>query len=346
MNSVSFRYWIFLRSLRLSRGSVGITVMLVMAMLLVGCKWPWADNGPSTSILLSGTVEARETDLAFQVPGRIAGLAVDEGDTVSAGQQVAHLDPHDYELALSRARAEAATSKAALELLEAGSRPQEIKVGEAAVAQAQAQLKFAQSETARIAKLIPRQLASRDQLDRARMQEDVAQATLTQTKQQLALLKEGARKEEIAKARADYESRQQAVAIAQQQLSYVDLQSPVAGSITVRLAEAGEVVATGQAILRVASLDRPWVRVYVNEKDLPRITLGQETKVQVDGLPGKVFKGRVTFISPEAEFTPKTVETRDLRVDLMYRIKVEVENPGGVLKIGMPADVTIDIPAS
>ena len=334
-----------LKVIRWLRAATTGMLVLCAALSLGGCRWPWADEQSSSSILLSGTVEARETDLAFQVPGRIARLFVDEGDAVTAGQKVAGLEPRDYVLAMAHARADAEVSEAALSLLEAGSRPQEVKVAEAAVAQAEAQLKFARSETRRVSQLTPKQLASQDQLDRARLQEDVARTALTQAKQQLALLKEGARKEEIARARAEYQARQLALVTAQQQLSYVDLASPVAGSITVRLAEAGEVVAPGQAVLRVAAMDRPWVRVYVNEKDLSRIRLGQAAEVRVDGQPGKVFKGKITFISPEAEFTPKTVETRDLRVDLVYRVKVEVPNPDGVLKIGMPADVNI-IPAS
>ena len=112
--------------------------------------------------------------------------------------------------------------------------------------------------------------------------------------------------------------------MARQQLSYVDLSSPVAGSVTLRMAEKGEVVGVGQVVLRVATLDRPWVRAYINEEDLPRVRLGQAAEVRVDGLPGKSFMGRVVFISPEAEFTPKTVETRALRVDQVYRVKVEV----------------------
>lgn len=330
---------------RFSRAvAAGLLTWAIIAALS-GCKWPWADGRTSSSILQSGTIEARETDLAFQVPGRIARLLVDEGDAVAAGQKVASLDPRDYQLALDRARADAEVSKAALVLLEAGSRPQEVKVAEAAVAQAEAQVEFAQAETRRVAALVPKQLAAQDQLDRARLQEDVAAATLTQAKQQLALLKEGTRKEQIAQARADYRARLAAVAVAQQQLRYVDVASPTAGGITVRLAEVGEVVAPGQAVLRLAAMDRPWVRAYVNEKDLPRIRLGQAAEVRADGLPGKTFTGKVTFISPEAEFTPKTVETRELRVDLVYRIKVEVANPDGVLKIGMPAEVTV-VPAS
>lgn len=314
-------------------------------LALTGCHWPGADGEGGDTILLAGTLEARETDLAFQIPGRIAALTVDEGDAVTAGQVVARLDPSDYQLAAARASAEAEAAGAALAVLEAGSRPQEIKVAEAAVAQAEAQLTFARAETQRSAKLVPRQLASQDQLDRARLQEDVAETALVQAKQQLALAKEGPRKEEVARARATYQALQQAAAAAQRQLSYVQLVTPVAGTVTVRLAEPGEVVIPGQAVLRVASLQHPWVRAYVNEVDLPRIRLGQATQVKVDG-SDKIFAGRIRFISSEAEFTPKTVETRALRVDLMYRIKVEVDNPDGLLKIGMPADVVITPPRS
>jgi len=109
--------------------------------------------------------------------------------------------------------------------------------------------------------------------------------------------------------------------------------------VSVRLADSGQNVTAGQAVLRLAELAKPWVRVYLGEKDLPRVRLGQGAEISVDGLPGRTFKGRLSFISPEAEFAPKTVETRALRVDLVYRAKVDVEDAAGLLKIGMPADV-------
>ena len=127
-------------------------------------------------------------------------------------------------------------------------------------------------------------------------------------------------------------------------LGYAALVSPVGGIVSVRLAEAGQVVAAGQPVLRIAELTQPWVRAYLAEADLTRVQLGQPVEVRVDGLPGQVLHGRLSFISPQAEFTPKTVETKALRVDLVYRIKVDVDDPQGRLKIGMPADVTIAPP--
>ncbi len=166
-------------------------------------------------------------------------------------------------------------------------------------------------------------------------------AGVEQARQNLALLREGPRQEDIDQAAATLRARQATVETAQQQLAYVQLYSPVAGVVSVRLAEVGEVVSSGKPVLRVAELSRPWVRAYLNEADLPQVRLGQPAEVRADGLPGRVLAGRLAFISPDAEFTPKTVETRALRVDLVYRVKIEVENPDGALKLGQPADVLL-----
>jgi len=314
---------------------------LALLLLLPACKAPWSHGTESGPLTLSGTVEVHEVPLAFQVGGRIAKLAVDEGDRVAAGGTVAELDPADLQVALARARAEAAAAKATLAELEAGTRPQEIRVGRANLAKARADLALADTDLERTKKLLPADAASQAQLDQARRQRDVAAAAVDQARENLALLREGPRKEAIDRARAAHAAAEAATDAARRNRAYATLNSPVAGVVTVRLAEAGQVVAPGQAVFRLAEVDRPWVRAYLSEPDLPRVHLGQEAQVTVDGLPGTVFKGRLAFIAPDAEFTPKVVETRDLRVDLVYRIKVEVEDPQGRLKIGMPADVTL-----
>ncbi len=309
--------------------------------LLCAFHWPWQPADVSNRIELSGTVEAREVDLAFQVGGRIVRLAVDEGDAVQVGQPVASLDENDYQLALRNATAQRDAAQAALAVLQAGTRVQELRVAEAQLAKAQADLDYARLEYQRVAELIPKRLAAQERLDQARLQQEVAQAGVDQARQTLALLREGPRQEELDRAAAELRARQAAVEIAQRQLEYAQLHSPVAGVVSVRLAEAGEVVVVGKPVLRVAELGRPWVRAYLNEVDLARVRLGQAAEVRVDGLPGQVLNGRLAFIAPDAEFTPKTVETRALRVDLVYRVKVEVDNPDGALKLGMPADVIL-----
>jgi HlyD family secretion protein len=276
-------------------------IFLAFAIVsLASCGKSW-DNGDSIS--LSGTVEAREADLSFQVGGRIATIDADEGAAVKAGDLVATLDDTDYKLAYKRAGAENAAAAAA-------------------VTQAKAHLKYTRADLERITQLAQKNLVSPDQLDQAKLQNENAAADLDRAVAQVAV------------ARA-------ALATAKRQLDYVRMSAPNAGMISVRMAEVGEVVPAGKTVVRLAETARPWIRAYINEADLARVRVGQKAKVKVDGLPGKVFTGRLSFISPKAEFTPKTVETHALRVDLVYRIRVEVDNPDGVLKIGMPADITL-----
>lgn len=286
-------------------------------------------------------MEAREVDLAFQISGRISELLADEGDAVQAGQTIAGLDAQDYELALRTAAAQRDAAQAVLAALQSGTRIQEVRVAEAQLAKAQADLDFARAEFQRFANLASRKLASEDQLDQARLRQNVALTGVEQARQTLALLREGSRQEDRDRVAAELRARQAQVEIARQQLSYARLPSPVAGVVAVRLAEVGEVVSPGKPVLRIAEQQRPWVRAYLNEADLARVRLGQPAEVRVDGLPGRVLPGRLAFIAPDAEFTPKTVETRALRVDLVYRVKIDVDNPDGALKLGMPADVTL-----
>ncbi len=325
----------------MKRASIWLLALPIFPLLLA-FRWPWQSVDESRQIELSGTVEAREIDLAFQVGGRIATLRVDEGDSVQIEQEVATLDAHDFELALSNAIAQAEAAQAALAALRAGTRIQELRVAEAQLAKAQADLDYIRVEFKRIADLVTKKLAAQDQLDQARQRQNVALAGVEQALQNLALLREGPRREDIDQAAATLRARQATVETTRRQLEYTRLQSPVAGMVSVRLGEAGEIRSPGKTVLRIAELSRPWVRAYLNEKDLTRVRLGQAAQIRIDGLPGKVFEGRLSFISPTAEFTPKTVETHALRVDMVYRVKVQVDNPDGVLKLGQPADVVLN----
>ena len=324
----------------MKRASIWLLALSIFPLLLA-FRWPWQSVDESRQIELSGTVEAREIDLAFQVGGRIATLRVDEGDSVQIEQEVATLDAHDFELTLSNAIAQTEAAQAALAALRAGTRIQELRVAEAQLAKAQADLDYIRVEFKRIADLVAKKLAAQDQLDQARQRQNVALAGVEQALQNLALLREGPRREDIDQAAATLRARQATAETARRQLEYTRLQSPVAGMVSVRLAEAGEIVSPGKTVLRIAELSRPWVRAYLNEKDLTRVRLGQAAQIRIDGLPDKVFEGRLAFISPTAEFTPKTVETHALRVDMVYRVKVQVDNPDGVLKLGQPADVVL-----
>jgi HlyD family secretion protein len=320
--------------LRLLFGAAALSLLTLTA-----CRWPWA-SAPDPGVLeLSGTVDAHEVDLAFQVGGRIARLAADEGRSVQAGHVLAELDAADLRLAAEGARAQAEAAARALASLKAGARPQELRVARAALAQAQADRRLADDQVERTRQLVAQDFLSQDQMDRTRTAADAAAARVEQAQAQLALLQAGARQEDVERAAAEAVAARAVAELAERQLGHVSLTSPVDGVVSVRLAEAGQVVAAGQPVLRVAELTRPWVRAYLPGPALPRVTLGQPAEVRVDGLPGRTFAGRLSFISPQAEFTPKTVETRALRVDLVYRVTVDVEDPDGLLKIGMPADV-------
>ncbi len=313
--------------------------LVAVAALLAGCRLPWSDADANRPITLSGTVDAHEVDLSFQVAGRIRSLATDEGRTVQAGQVVAELDTADLALADQRAQALAASARSALASLQAGARPQEVRGARAAVAQAEADRRYADQQVVRTKELIAQHFVSPDQLDRVRSAADVAAARVDQAGQSLSLLLEGARKQDLERARADVQAAQAAADAAHRQLDYARLVSTAGGVVSVRLAEAGQVVAVGQPVFRVAELQRPWVRAYLPEGDLGRVHLGDAVDVHVDGRAGKTYRGRLSFVSPQAEFTPKTVETKALRVDLVYRVTVDVDDPAGELKIGMPADV-------
>jgi HlyD family secretion protein len=312
-------------------------ILLFCTIFLGSCQWNHNPN--SDAIVLSGTLEAREIDLSFQVSGRMTDLLRDEGSTVQSGTVVAKLDDRDYTLALQQASATANAAKASLAALSAGTRRQEIRAAEANVEKAKAQLNYWKSEVKRVSFLVPKKLTTEEQLEQTQLQYEIALAGVDQAEQNLNLLKEGPRKEDIERAEQEYAARIEARELSKQQLSYTTLQSPVDGMVTLRLSESGEVVSPGQPVIRVAELANTWVRGYISETNLGRVRLGQPATITVDSYPDKKFSGTLTFISPVAEFTPKTVETRELRVDLVYRIKVQVDNPEGLLKIGMPADI-------
>jgi len=317
--------------------------ILLLLALPGGCRWPWGSDAPEGTLTLPGTVEAHEVPLAFQIGGRIAVLRVDEGAKVKAGDVVAELEPDDARLAAARGEADAEAARQALAAMEAGTRPQEVRVARAALKRAEADKDLALTERDRVKAMRAEEAVPQADLDRAERQLTSAEAARAEAAERLALAVEGPRPEDVARARAEHAARAAAAAEARRRLGYTKLTSTVDGVVTLRQAERGEVVATGQPVFRVAETARPWVRAYLDEPELPKVRLGQEAEVRADGLPGTVWRGRLAFIAQEAEFTPKVVETRELRSDLVYRIKVEVDDPGAALKIGMPVDVRLDL---
>ena len=297
---------------------------------------------PAGTLLLSGNVEAHESVVAFRTQGRIVALPVEEGAAVKAGDLLARLDDADYQQQVRIDEATLHTRDRELELAEAGNREQDIRAGEQTVADAKADLDMKRADLERYSALYKRDAISaqtRDQADAAFLR---AKAVYERAQQNLSEVREGTRKEQIAVSRATLHAAHQSLELSKVRLDYTVLASPVTGVITVRQAELGEYVVPGTPVVTIADLDHLWVRAYIAETDLGHVRWGQQVAVRTDTYPGRSYKGTVAFISPEAEFTPKTVQTNKERVALVYRIKVDVENPNHELKPGMPADVTIE----
>lgn len=303
-----------------------------------------ANQAPDSSLRISGNIEAHESVVSFKVQGRIMELPVQEGQYVKQGDLLARLDDDDYRQQVSVDEATVGMRKAELELSVAGSRVQEIQVAKQTLIDARADLELKRAEFRRRQELLAEQGVSDEDIDRAASQLKRAQATYERAKQTHDQVVEGTRKEEIAVRRANLESAREALQMSRLKLNYTVLSAPVSGVVLVRQAELGEVVSAGTPVVTIADVEHLWMRGYLNETDLGRVKWGQSATIHTDTFSDKTYQGRVSFISSQAEFTPKSVETHKERVTLVYRIKIDLDNPNHELKPGMPADAVIDVP--
>jgi HlyD family secretion protein len=323
---------------------------LVVAGLPVAACGGRAEEGAGRA---SGYVEATDVRVAPQVGGRLIEVALGEGDRVAIGALVARLDTADAELALRRAEADRNQAIAALKLLEAGARVEDIRQARAQESSAQAEVVAVQSELEaanadlqRFEALLQSNAGSRKQRDDAATRRDVAIAHVNSARERaraateaVARLRAGARPEEIAGARARVASADAQIAVLEKNIADAVLTSPVAGIVTAKLADAGETIAPRTPVVAITDLDHAWANVYVDEPVVPRLKLGQPVTLVTDA--GQRLQGSITFISPRAEFTPRNVQTAAERSKLVYRIKVSADNRDGVLKPGMPVEAEL-----
>ena len=294
------------------------------------------------SLRVSGNIEVVEAQAAFQIPGRIATRPVDEGDEVKAGEVIATLDETDLVQQVALRQAEVDTAEASLQELENGSRKEEVGRAKAALDAAEAEVKRLTADDARQKTLFEKEVISAREYDASKTALEVAASRAREARQVYQLVKTGPRKEAIAQARARLDRAQQALELAKTQKGYARLLSPLDGVVLSKNAEPGEVVAAGTPVVTVGDIRKVYLRAYVDESDLGRVKLGQRVKITVDSYTGRTFEGKIGFISPESEFTPKMVQTEKERVKLVYRIKIDVPNPDEALKPGMPADGVIE----
>ena len=301
----------------------------------------------------SGYVEATEVRVAPEVGGRLIEVRVAEGDRVSAGDLVARIDTADTDIALRRASAERDQAQAQLALLRAGSRQEDIRQAATQVESAQADVRAAQAEldaaaadVERFENLLRANAGSVKQRDDAVTRRNVAAARVRGAQERargasdaLARWRAGARPEEIDAARARVSTVDAQIAALQKSVADATLKAPVGGIVTSKLLDAGEMVAPRAPVAVITDLDHAWANVYVDERVVPQLKIGQPATLITDA--GQRLNGTVTFISPRAEFTPRNVQTAEERSKLVYRIKVTADNREGVLKPGMPVEAEL-----
>jgi HlyD family secretion protein len=327
-------------------------VIAVLAVLLGGgaaaAYWLMGHGRAGQPLLLYGNVDLRQVDLPFNDSERIAAVLVQEGEKVKKGQVLARLDLQRLTPQLEQVEAQVAAQRAVSLRLHHGSRPEEIAQARASLASAEADASNARKQHERLQQLATvsnGRAASQQDLDTARSVLDMANARVVADRKALDLLVIGPRQEEIAQADAELQADLAHLGFLKQQVKDAELVAPVDSVVRSRLMEPGEMASPQKPVFTLAVIDPKWVRAYVGESDLGRVHPGDTAWVMVDSFPGRRFRGWVGFISPVAEFTPKAVETPELRTSLVYEVRVFVNDPDDVLRLGMPATVSLAMSA-
>jgi HlyD family secretion protein len=316
----------------------GVVVLIVLSVFLFKKFQSKQEDG---KLSLSGNVEVTEVNAGFKYPGRIAELPAKEGRQVKKGEILAVLDSAEIEPQVTQSRAYLDEAKTKLEELRAGARPQEIQQAKANVRYAEAEFSKARKDFERAEHLFKNGAMSAQSMEAASKAYDSAASQHQKALEALSLTKEGTRKEQIAASEQRVKQAEAGLRIVEERLKDTVLSAPVSGVILRKNVEAGDTIATGVPVCTIGDLENPWVKVYVKEDKLGLVKLGQKAEISVDSYQGKVYEGIVTYISSEAEFTPKNVQTQEERVKLVFGVKVSVKNVNNELKPGMPADVKI-----
>ncbi len=286
----------------------------------------------------SGTIEATEVRVSSTVMGRILSMQADEGSALRSGDPVALIDHEALDLQLGQARAGVELARSQLDLLLGGARSEDLAQAQAAVDQANDNLRLAEADAKRMRELTASGSATQRQLDDAESRLTAARTQVQTSAQGLKKLEAFARPEELRAARARLDQAQWIARSIERSISESSVLAPVGGVVAARLAEPGELASPGTGLILLEDMDRLYLTIYLPEAELGRISLGAQAQVFVDSFPGRSFAGKLSYISPRAEFTPKNVQTKDERVKQVFAVKIELGTGEGVLKPGMPAD--------
>jgi len=327
-----------------------LRLLLIVAGLVaagLGLWWWLAGRGGTRHELeLFGNIDLRQIELPFNDSERVAEVLVQEGDHVKRGQLLARLDTSRLEPQVARAEADLAAQQQVVERLHRGNRPEEIEQMSANAAASRADAVNARAQYERLRALSDStagRALSREDLDAAKDAAEAAEARLTASEKIYALERAGPRREDIAQGEAQLRSLQAGLALLQQQLRDAELRAPVDAVVRSRVVEPGEMSSPQKTAFTLAIVDPKWVRAYVAETDLGSVHEGLRGSISVDAFPGRAFEGWIGFISPTAEFTPKSVETRELRSSLVYEVRVFVQDPADELRLGSPATVHLPL---
>jgi len=308
-----------------------------LSILLNGCN-----RGNRNLIESTGTIEATEVDIRSEASGKILALHFDEGDWVKTGDVLAEIDHEKLDIELAQAKAKLAEADAQLTMLIKGLRDKEVERAYESLLESEVLLKDSKREYKRIQKLYDEKVVDLGTRDKTEAAYEASAKRYEVAKKNYEIAVEGSRKEEIQAGKAFKEAAEAQVKLIEKQIEDATTIIPIDGVISERYVELGEFVSIGSLLATVIDLKHVWLMAYVSETNLGKVKLGQVGKVMVDSFPKKEFIGKVTYISPEAEFTPKNIQTKEERVKLVFGVKIEVENPDQELKLGMPADAIIE----
>ncbi len=319
-----------------------LLALLVVAAAAIFAGWRLArEKGRGEILEANGTIEATEVEISSKLPGRIAQLLVKEGDVVQANQVIARLDTSEIEAEVAQQQAALARAEAQLKELLAGSRIEEIEEARANLQQAEDNLKLAKDDWDRFDNLFKEGAISAQDRDRAKNKVEVALSQVKAARERYQMIRTGPRPEVIEAARHERDRAKAALGMAQVRLRDSTILAPLAGVVLTKRAEQGEVINPGFPIVILIDPDDLWLRVYIPESEIGLVKIGQTVVVTVDSFPTRRFEGKVIEISSKAEFTPRTVQTKKERVNLVFGVKIALDIRERLLKPGMPADAEI-----
>jgi HlyD family secretion protein len=316
-----------------------ITALGLVVLAGLACS-----NGRDKNVIsASGTIETVEVNVASKVAGQVLSLSYKEGARVAPGDLLAVIDHASLDIQLRQAEAGVRLAEAQLALLVKGARSEDIRQTEAALKQAEVALKIAADDAARMRELFKTGSVTSKQRDDAEARLTVSSAQQISAAAALGKIRRLARPEEIQAAEARLAQARAGAELLAKTIADCTITAPAGGIVTHKAVEAGELVTPGATVVTLADLDSVYVMIYVTELEIGRIKLGDGVDVRIDAFPDKPFPGKITYISPEAEFTPKNVQTKEDRVKLVFGVKVEIENKAGLLKPGLPADAVVRV---